>query len=163
MSQEQLKELLKLSRPISISKWERGEAPVPVHHWRALMRVLEIPPKRFLDAARKDHHRQLPLFLSLTGSIQESAAELGSFTWDVIMKNLAPDMTRRLEELLRKYPDLTPAEFAKSAWQYFLEQARLGLDRNNRPIVPPNGPAGPPAGLTDQRPARSTRRPAASR
>ena len=58
-SQLQLQEQLGLARPISISKWERGEAPVPLHHWTALMRIFSIPREQFLAAARQDHHRQL--------------------------------------------------------------------------------------------------------
>lgn len=133
LSQEDLMEQLSLARPISISKWERGEAPVPVHHWVALMRILGVSRQDFLDAARQDHHRQLPLFLSLTSSLGE-ASGVEAFTWDFVLKKLAPTTALEIERLCRQYPDLTPLEFTKAAFQYFLRAASLGLDRNNQPI-----------------------------
>lgn len=156
ISQEVLAERLKLARPISISKWERGEAPVPVHHWRELMAILEISLPAFVEAAKKDHHRQLGLFLSLSGSIQDSARELGGFAWDSIIKTLAPQAADRLEWLRDQYPDLTPAEFIKSAWQYFVDHSKYGLDRNNRPIAPRGSPPSfPTSGLPARRKVRA--------
>lgn len=142
-TQEDMKVKLSMSRPISVSKWERGEAPVPVHHWLELMRILEVREEVFLEAAKKDHHRQLSLFLSLTHSLKGSMDELGGFAWEFIFKNLTPGLTREVDRLRRQYPEMTPLEFTRSAIMYFLEKAGLGLDRNNRPIESPGVPHPP--------------------
>ncbi|ULA64494.1 MAG: hypothetical protein LZF86_140019 [Nitrospira sp.] len=149
-SQDQLKVELKLARAISISKWERGEAPVPVHHWQDLMRILNIPKPLFLEAATKDRHRQLSLFMALSQSVRGSASEIGSFTWEYIVRALAPEMAAKMEQLRERYRDLSPAEFAQAAFSYFLEQASEGLDRNNRPIATRNVSNSPPASVPIQ-------------
>lgn len=157
-SQDDLKAKLGLARAISISKWERGEAPVPVHHWLELMRVLAIPRELFLEAATKDHHRQFDMFSTITESVKESAGDIGSFSWDFIVRSLAPDLAYRVEVLRGEYKGLTAAEFARAACQYFVEQARFGLDRNNRPIhVTRGAPALPSPGVSGQKPTRVPR------
>lgn len=51
LTQADLAKSLGLEKPISISNWERGESPVPWHHFEGLIETLRIPRKEFLRAA----------------------------------------------------------------------------------------------------------------
>lgn len=119
--QERLAERLRLARPISVSKWERGEAPIPVHHWQGLMRLLTITRRAFLLAAQQDGHHQLRLFQALSSSAGDQE-QVGQATWTCILQSLDPVTAERAEALRTQHPDVSPAAFMTLAIASFVNQ-----------------------------------------
>jgi transcriptional regulator with XRE-family HTH domain len=125
MSQEQLADKLGLARPISVSKWERGVAPLPVHHWQALIRLLKLSRKDLLDAAQADHHKQLLVFTSLTGSFAPALSELSETSWAFVMRSLNPKVAAKVEQIRAANTHLTPAILVNLAIAQFVDALQV--------------------------------------
>lgn len=54
LTQPQLATALGLKRPVSISRWETSEAPIPWHHFQGLIDVLGLPKDKFIETARRE-------------------------------------------------------------------------------------------------------------
>ena len=150
LSQEVLAEKLGLARPISISKWERGTHPVPVHHWQPLLRVLKLTRKQILDAAQADGHKQLLVFTSLTGSFAQSPAEFSDLSWSLILRGLAPNVAAQVQQIRDENQHLTPAMLVNMAVSQFVASlpaaGSVSVDKKGRSTVHHFTKGGTPAG-----------------
>lgn len=130
LTQENVAAALGLRRPISVTKWELGDAPVPVHHYLPLSKVLGIPWERFLEAARDESAELVDLIKHLTAK-----PESGRDLWEKLRRQLDPATQHAIDDLLSKYSRVDPLRMVSAALRYYAQRAQYGLDANLLPIT----------------------------
>ena len=159
LSQEVLADRLGLARPISVSKWERGAAPVPVHHWQPLLRILKLTRRQILDAAQADNHRQLLVFTSLNGSFAQTPGEFADLGWSLVLRGLAPNVAAQVEQIRRENMHLTPSMLVNMAVSQFVASlppaGAISVDKRGRSTVHHLAQGGTPLGAAGFRVAQT--------
>lgn len=113
-------------KDINVSKWERGEAPIPWKHILKLHDILDVPLEALLEMVRLENP-----------SIGNTLLEIFHRARSRAFRRTPTVNTMPLRRLLEQYPQINEGEFIDKAIRYYASHAKYGVDLNLDPVHPP--------------------------